>query len=160
MANYKKSGWLLGELPLILIRPDIPRLAPSWAKSGNIGPIKAGGAGLPAKEKPAPTVVKPGTQLPWKPCEWQVYLRGWGWASTSGACAMPEWIQAPAYCVTISWLAKRLGVNRKTISSQLKRPEAPPPILVGARHKWLVTDITKLFPGLVHPHLPHQKQSN
>lgn len=72
---------------------------------------------------------------------------------------MPEWIQAPTYSVTISWLAKRLGVHRKTISNQLKRPEAPPPILVGARHKWLVTDIAKLFPGLVH-HLPPQKQSN
>ena len=70
---------------------------------------------------------------------------------------MPERIQAPPYCVTISWMAQRLGVNRKTLSNQLKKPEAPQPILVGARRKWLVTDIAKLFPGLVH-HQPHQAQ--
>jgi hypothetical protein len=62
---------------------------------------------------------------------------------------MSEWIENPNYCVNIAWLAKRLGVNRKTISSQLKRPEAPPPILVGARKKWLVKDIANLFPGLI-----------
>jgi hypothetical protein len=32
-------------------------------QSGNIGPIKAGGAGIPAKETPAPTVVQPAPNL-------------------------------------------------------------------------------------------------
>jgi predicted DNA-binding transcriptional regulator AlpA len=64
---------------------------------------------------------------------------------------MPEGIQAPPYSVTISWVAKRLGVDRKTITHQLKSPSSPPPILVGKRAKWRLSDIASLFPGLVSP---------
>lgn len=66
---------------------------------------------------------------------------------------MPERNQpkadAPPYCVSISWLAQKLGVNRKTLTAQLKKPGSPPPILVGSRQKWRVTDLSQLFPGLV-----------
>lgn len=62
------------------------------------------------------------------------------------------------YAITLNRLSKLLKCTHNTIKAQAKRGGFPKPVLIGKREKYQVSELRKIFPGLLAGLLDRQMQ--